>query len=289
MGGGEHGGVATPGALVQFTQLTEASLNYTLEKSAFSAAAISPGTKDLALGRANGHIEVLDDVFENAARYLDQVGRNPDTTSEESSALHPEQATVRRTVHWHAHPVRALAFVTTPGGAESRHFARPATLLSGGEESVLVTWELDRHSHKPSHFVARVGRGAIVDILYCPDGGGKAIAFCADSSIQCFHGATHERLWAAQGLAAAAPRGDGGGDARPIVMARDPITRHLVLTNLPGAPGPCRGRARATRVAAPPRPHPDTPRCSPLVRLAPSQAWCTGTIPTRRRWSARSR
>ncbi|TFY70555.1 hypothetical protein EVG20_g2453 [Dentipellis fragilis] len=47
------------------------------------------------------------------------------------------------TLHWHAHPVSALAF--TPNGAY---------LLSGGEESVLVIWQL--HSGK-KEFVPRVG------------------------------------------------------------------------------------------------------------------------------------
>jgi NET1-associated nuclear protein 1 (U3 small nucleolar RNA-associated protein 17) len=47
------------------------------------------------------------------------------------------------TLHWHAHAVSALAF--TPNGAY---------LLSGGEESVLVIWQI--HSGK-REFVPRVG------------------------------------------------------------------------------------------------------------------------------------
>lgn len=47
------------------------------------------------------------------------------------------------TLHWHAHPLSSLCF--TPNGAY---------LLSGGEESVLVIWQL--HTGK-KEFVARVG------------------------------------------------------------------------------------------------------------------------------------
>ena len=32
---------------------------------------ISPGTKELALGRGHGHIEVFGNVFENVANYFD--------------------------------------------------------------------------------------------------------------------------------------------------------------------------------------------------------------------------
>jgi NET1-associated nuclear protein 1 (U3 small nucleolar RNA-associated protein 17) len=47
------------------------------------------------------------------------------------------------TLHWHAHAVSSLAF--TPNGAY---------LLSGGEEAVLVIWQI--HSGK-KEFVPRVG------------------------------------------------------------------------------------------------------------------------------------
>jgi NET1-associated nuclear protein 1 (U3 small nucleolar RNA-associated protein 17) len=61
------------------------------------------------------------------------------------------------TLHWHAHAVQALEF--TPNGAY---------LLSGGEESVLVIWQL--HTGK-KEFVPRVG-APIQTISVCDTGDG---------------------------------------------------------------------------------------------------------------------
>ncbi|KAL7536229.1 hypothetical protein ACHAXR_007008 [Thalassiosira sp. AJA248-18] len=230
-------------SLVHLTKSMKSSQYYSKDQSAFSSMAISPGTKDLALGRANGHIEVLDDLFENVANYLDQLGKN---SSEEKSLQHPGEVTVRRTLHWHAHPVRALAFLTAygrhhKGSMNDGSFANPMSLLSGGEESVLVTWQLDRNFHKPSNFVARVGQGGIVHTLCCQHSG-KIMVFCSDNSIQCYNGSNYERDWAEQGLASMALHGvdekqQDGPNKSPIILVKDPITNYPMLTNLPGAPG----------------------------------------------------
>jgi len=234
--------VDAPNALVHFAKSMKSSHYYSKEQSAFSSMAISPGTKDLALGRANGHIEVLDNVFENVANYLTALGRK---SMDAGGLEHPEKVTIRRTVHWHAHPVRALAFSSAygrqKGSMNDATFANPTNLLSGGEESVVVTWQLDRNFHKPSNFIARVGQGGIVHMLSC-EYSGKIIVFCADNSIQSYNGSNYDRDWAEQGLASMAlHQGDGkqyGGPSKgPIIMVKDPITDYPMLTNLPGAPG----------------------------------------------------
>ena len=229
--------------LVHLTKSLKSSQYYTKEQTAFSSIAISPGTKDLALGRANGHIEVLDNLFENVANYLNQLGEK---NVSEDSLQHPDDVTVRRTVHWHAHPVRALSFLTASGkhhkgGNNEGIFANPMSLLSGGEESVLVTWQLDRNFHKPSNFVARVGQGAIIHTV-CSQLSGKVIVFCSDNSIQCYNASNYERDWADQGLASMALHEDdanqqNGPSKSPIIMVKDPITNYPMLTNLQGAPG----------------------------------------------------
>jgi hypothetical protein len=229
--------------LVHFTKTMKSSQYYTKEQTAFSSIAISPGTKDLALGRANGHIEILDNIFDNVADYLNQLGEK---NVSEDSLQHPDDVTVRRTVHWHAHPVRALSFLTASGkhykgGNNEGIFANPLSLLSGGEESVLVTWQLDRNFHKPSNFVARVGQGAIIHMV-CSQSSGKVIVFCSDNSIQCYNASNYEREWADQGLASMALHEDdvkqeNGPSKSPIIMVKDPITNYPMLTNLPGAPG----------------------------------------------------
>jgi hypothetical protein len=221
-----------------------------------TCAVVSPGTKDLALGRERGHVDVLHDVFENVSRHLDDVHRSPRDGGKSHHQHHPSRTTVRRTLHWHSHPVRALAYATAgSGGARGdrgRGSSGPASLLSGGEESVLVTWQLERNHHRPSNFVARMGRGGIVSILRCSRTGG-VIVFCSDNTVQRFDGVTYDRVWAEHGLASMElheeeeeARGSEVADgvrkrvaARrgPIIMVRDPITNYPMLTNLPGAPG----------------------------------------------------
>jgi len=255
--------------LVHFAKMMKASNNFIPEEEMIiTSSAISPDTKDLALGRGGGQIEILGSVFENVAAYLDRrkqllVGKKEmkDAASELGGSesfqrlwqQHPEEVTIRRNVHWHAHPVRTLAFMSTSSGrlqsgggsGAANAIANPMSLLSGGEESVLVTWQLDRNFHRPSHFVARVGRGGIVHMLTCRSSG-KIIVFCSDNSIQCFDCSTHERDWAEFGLAAMALHGEEGnanddsrrrGKRSSIIMVKDPITSIPMLTNLPGAPG----------------------------------------------------
>ncbi|KAL9191189.1 hypothetical protein ACHAXT_000895 [Thalassiosira profunda] len=209
-------------ALVHLTRALKPPPLYTRDQTALCALALSPGAADLALGRASGHIDILDGVFSNVISYLDGIRRK------DEDVVHPADATVRRTVHWHAHPVRALAYAAaTRGGNRS--------LLSGGEESVLVEWQLERNSHRPSNTIARISAAGIVHVLRDASAG-KVVAFCADHSIQCFDATNYERAWAVQGLAATAlhPEDPEGG---PVIAVRDPITGHPMLANLPGAPG----------------------------------------------------
>ena len=218
---------------------------YTKEQAAFCSVAISPGTKNLALGRANGHIEVLSNMFENVETYLDG---NSSSSEEE----HPAEVTVRRTVHWHAHQVRTLAFLASSNsiGSGNNGNVVPASLLSGGEESVLVTWSLERNYHKPSNFVSRISHGSIVHISCCPYKG-KVYVFCSDNSVGCYDGSNYNRAWMERGLASMALHQDqeelvahlddsnrqGHPKRGPVVMVNDPITDLPMLTNLPGAPG----------------------------------------------------
>lgn len=81
---------------------------------------------------------------------LTQAFRSAPMTAREAWApIHSSSHLVQLSstpLHWHSHPVHALAF--TPFGSQ---------LLSGGEENVLVTWHLD--TLKPT-FMARLSVGA---------------------------------------------------------------------------------------------------------------------------------
>ena len=219
------------GMIVHF-KLPMISSYQSKEMAAFSSIAISPDAKNLALGRASGHIEILDNVFDNVAKFLKSYSTSQDHEQ------HPEVVTVRKSVHWHANPVRALAFLADSG----RHKGNSGSVISGGEESVLVTWQLDRDFHRPSHFVSRVGQGGILHTLCCMHTG-KIIVFCSDNSVQCYHGSNYDRLWTEQGIASmklheeSIIKGTKEGDTfkkGSIIMQKDPITGFPILANLPG-------------------------------------------------------
>lgn len=224
------------GEMVHF-ELPMKSSYQSKEQSAFSSIAISPDAKNLALGRVSGHMEILDGVFDNVATFLNAQNSGQDVDNKQQQQ-HPEAITVRKSVHWHANPVRALAFLADSG----RHKGNSGSLISGGEESVLVTWQLDRDFHRPSHFVSRVGQGGILHTLCCRHTG-KIVVFCSDNSVQCFHGANYDKLWTEQGIASMMLHEEGVIKSNekqhdikkgPILMSKDPITGHPILANLPG-------------------------------------------------------
>jgi hypothetical protein len=211
--------------------------------AAFSSIAISPDVKDLVLGRSNGHINHLDNLFDNILDYLTVFNvkrmENKDSDNKEwmGSLKHPHTSTVWRTVHWHSHSVAAVAFLTA-----SFSSAMTKSLISGGEESVLATWQLDRNFHRPSHFLARVSQGGIIHTVCCQHSG-KIIISCADNSLHCYSGSNYDKHWVEQGLASiplheedvlSSKEGTSNG---PIIMLKDPITNLLMLSSLPGAPG----------------------------------------------------
>lgn len=89
--------------------------------------AFHPSDQYFATGDSEGHIRLWHCLNDQVA----------------TEAVGVEKRTQTTTLHWHAHAVSSIAF--TPNGAY---------LLSGGEESVLVIWQL--HSGK-KEFVPRVG------------------------------------------------------------------------------------------------------------------------------------
>lgn len=242
--------------LVHFTRPIKCTQNtpQSKETSAFSSVAISPDINDLAFGRVSGHIDIIDNIFDSVTTFLEKVRKrnaqraaNGDSTDWSDSLQHPNMTTVRRIVHWHAHPVRALSFLTAYGrhkGSDRSLASSSLTknLISGGEESVLATWQLDRNSHRPSHFVARVGQGGIIHTVCCQHSG-KIIISCADNSIQCYSGSNYDRNWVEQGLASVPLHEEGPSAGEeplnkgPIIVLKDPITSIPMMTNLPGAPG----------------------------------------------------
>jgi len=135
---------------------------------------------------------------------------------------------VTSVLHWHAHAVASLAF--TEDGAY---------LLSGGEEAVLVFWQLDT-GHR--QYVPRLG-GTITAITVSPDGNRYALA-CFDNAIRLVDAVSSKVVAQIQGLQharASAVRSSAALSSTPHVprslmseLVVEPRHRLLVL---PGAPG----------------------------------------------------
>ena len=204
----------------------------------FSSVAISPDVKDIVVGRSDGKINLLDDIFDCIKDYLgafrSKMNENGNDKLSEiiESLQHPQVSLIKRTVHWHSHPPVAIAFLA---GSSVYSPSMTKSLVSGGEENVLATWQLDRNFHRPTHFLARVSQGAIMHISCCHRSG-KIVIACADNSIHCHNGANYNELWVEQGLASM-PLHKEDKPIGSIILMKDPITKLPVLTNLPGAPG----------------------------------------------------
>lgn len=119
-------------------------------------------------------------------------------------------------LHWHAHAVSSLRF--TDNGAN---------LLSGGEESVLVLWQLATHGRE---FVPRLGGGTLVSISTLPGKQGRQEQFVVamDDGSVCFIGTINLKpLRTIAGVLAS--MGQNSSSAYAFPMASQPSTGNLVL------------------------------------------------------------
>lgn len=101
--------------------------------------AFHPTESYFATGNARGQIRLWYGVLDEIEAAKGKEGVKSITTGTKDGATEASTAVL----HWHAHPVASLAF--TPNGAY---------LLSGGEEAVMVLWQLHT-GHR--EFVPRVG------------------------------------------------------------------------------------------------------------------------------------
>ena len=196
-----------------------------------TAVALHPTAPHAVTGDVDGKIL----LWYNVAR--PQAWRNGDAEAViESSKQQLRHKTTTTLLHWHAHRVSALAF--TPDG----HY-----LLSGGEEAVLVIWQLRTLKQT---FLPRLG-ATIVSISVSPNGETYVVG-TENNAIRVVDAATLRTNWSIRGLASAAPLaglgilagnqgGGAGGDSfkkskhSASGMALDPRTRCLMLNSSLGS------------------------------------------------------
>jgi len=217
----------------------------TRQNTHISSACVALNGTDVAIGYAEGHIDIFVDLLESARSYL---AANTDDRSDVMANV------VIRSVHWHTHSVSSLTFLGAVGatkdastGAASGAGGNPSlNLLSGGEESVLLTWNLDRGFNRPVHTLPRLAKGGIVNIVSNPYVASNVdiVVYCTDNTLRLINGYNYSTKWRTQGLADApvdppmsilttipAPACPG------TILLHDPRTRLPILSNLPGAPG----------------------------------------------------
>lgn len=198
------------------------------------AAAMAPNGEDMAFGYNDGKIDIFVSILSQTSSYIDDLS---------SSKEHPGQNLLKRTIHWHALPVKTLCYLGMPGSRAAPN------LLSGGEESVLVTWNIERGLNRPTYTLPRLSKGCMTHIatnaypMSTSSGTNNMdiVVRCMDNTLQLIQGHNHAIRWKIQGLAcpnnecveAVAP----GKQIPSVLLQVDPKSGTPIMTRLAGAPG----------------------------------------------------
>lgn len=205
-----------------------------MDQSKICAAAISPNGEDVSLGYADGKIDIIVSILSQCSTFVDDLSK---------TRQHPEQTLLKRTIHWHSLPVKTLCYLGQPGSRAAPN------LLSGGEEAVLVTWNIERGLSRPSYTLPRISKGCITHIttnVYPTSSSSNSdgmdiVVRGMDNTLQLIHGNNHAIQWKIQGLASSnneCVNSVSSTENEPSVLLKfDPKTNMPVMTRLPGAPG----------------------------------------------------
>jgi WD40 repeat protein len=212
---------------------------FSLAKNSLTAVTVSSNGNDVACGHRSGEIRVMTNALGLVVDYHAAMDRfnqqaGPKGTSTVERPKHPSQQVITRKLHWHSHPVATLAYDGSSSSAEPM-------LYSGGNESVLLTWQLSRGTYKPADVLPRIALGGIMHILGVEQTGepNGILVYCSDNSMQLFESHNRSLLWKVQGLAA--------GQTQEILPSYPTLTAdpqssgrqssQMILTGLSHAPG----------------------------------------------------
>ena len=121
---------------------------------------------DLAVGDREGALRILTGALTavvdycRGSHYRRPKKKHASNHNHSSSKHHhPTHHLLVRKLHWHAHAIASMTTSSTGNGD---------LLYTGGDESVLVTWQLARGGlHKPAHVLPRLALGGIRHLRYC--------------------------------------------------------------------------------------------------------------------------
>ncbi len=204
-----------------------------------TALEISLNKADITCGHQRGNICVINNILKDVEQYQIATRKEKELNKETKSSLKsilppdPRKNMITTRVHWHALPVSTLVY-------DSTSYAMDPLLYSGGEESVLVTWQISRGKDRPVQVHPRIALGGIVHLVSCdrcddnPASG--MLVYCEDNSLQLLESHNKGRLWKIQGLACS------DNENSLVSLGKDPRSSgqknsQLVLTGLKKAPG----------------------------------------------------
>lgn len=166
----------------------------------------------VAAGDETGQILVWENVGD---RSFSTLGDKKGNSVVKSQAPANDDASALTALHWHARPVKSLVF-TIDG----------VYLISGGEESVLVMWQL---ATGKKSFLPRLG-GEVVAIVPSLHPSLFAIS-CKDNSIKLLNIGTMEMEKTFQGIAPAYQIAQELALTRPCTVSIDPVDGKIVAAS----------------------------------------------------------
>jgi len=206
-----------------------------------TAASISLNKADITCGHYRGNIRVINNILNDIELYqiatIKAKQLNGDFSTSKSKAANlppdPTKNMITSRVHWHALPVSTIVY-------DSMSYPMDPLLYSGGEESVLVTWQISQGRDRPVQVHPRIALGGIVHLSSserCDDNPASGIlVYCEDNTMQLLESHNKGRMWKIQGLACAE------NDCVGVSLQTDPRSNgqknsQLVVTGLGQAPG----------------------------------------------------
>lgn len=233
------------------------------DNSQLTTVDVSLNKSDVTCGHRRGKIGVMNDLLvqvelhnirldQERALQMEIDGNDVDAYADDNAAKAlamsaPPKIVVSK-AHWHAHPVASLSYDVTSSAVDP-------LLYSGGDESVMVTWQTAQGRDRPSDVLPRLALGGIVHLVMCsrdrsidshPASG--ILVFCEDNSLQLIESHNKGRIWKTNGLAVMKPTSSKPSKSKQMQklcqlrIEPDPRSNKqrrspLIMTGLADAPG----------------------------------------------------